>query len=371
MALNDITQSIRDINIRETFNSIKSNKNLKFFLIPIIVILLLPIVWFIYKYFKKLGEEQPYLINGVTTAYHTKENPNPSKTIKDSVFKKITLGNDYSYSFWIKIDNMNYRYGDPKHIFHKGDSNFNVMNPGVWLHPTDNTLMFKINTFNRFTNVNRTKNSLVCQNWNSQYPNKHKFNTNDYPTSDLGDHNFCRNPDGSQYSWCYTLDTNVSRESCLDSNGVNLNYKNAPSMSPPEWNPDKRYNDKQSIDINNVPIQKWNHFVLTLNNKLVDIYMNGKLVKSVELLNPSVPNSNDFHLFSNGGFGGHISNLRYFNYNISASDVYQIYIAGYDSIDIGGRLHKVESQIPTINDVENNSYLQNIVKTTEKISDDI
>merc|ERR1719186_1352983 len=42
-----------------------------------------------------------------------------------------------------------------------------------------------------------TKSGHTCQNWDSQTPNKHRFGS-------LGNHNYCRNPDGEPTAWCYT-----------------------------------------------------------------------------------------------------------------------------------------------------------------------
>ena len=37
----------------------------------------------------------------------------------------------------------------------------------------------------------------------------------DYPSTGLGDHNYCRNPDGEdQGAWCYTTDPNHRWEYC-------------------------------------------------------------------------------------------------------------------------------------------------------------
>ena len=45
--------------------------------------------------------------------------------------------------------------------------------------------------------VAKTTSGLECQMWSEQRPHKHRF-------GDLGEHNFCRNPDGWSGVWCYT-----------------------------------------------------------------------------------------------------------------------------------------------------------------------
>ena len=42
-----------------------------------------------------------------------------------------------------------------------------------------------------------------CQKWTSQTPNRHSRTPSNYPDKGLGDHNFCRNPDGEPRAWCY------------------------------------------------------------------------------------------------------------------------------------------------------------------------
>jgi WD40 repeat protein len=59
-----------------------------------------------------------------------------------------------------------------------------------------------------------TKSGRVCQKWTAQTPHKHTRTPDKYPGAGLGDHNYCRNPDGEPYAWCYTTDPARRFEEC-------------------------------------------------------------------------------------------------------------------------------------------------------------
>ena len=57
-------------------------------------------------------------------------------------------GMEFTYSFWMLIMDIGYNNGKWKHVFHKGnDSSYPNRAPGVWLHPTKNSLRIYMNTF--------------------------------------------------------------------------------------------------------------------------------------------------------------------------------------------------------------------------------
>ena len=63
-------------------------------------------------------------------------------------------------------------------------------------------------------NQSTTKSGYTCQKWTSQYPHKHPNSADKKPGTGLGDHNYCRNPDGSAGAWCYTTDSKKRWEYC-------------------------------------------------------------------------------------------------------------------------------------------------------------
>ena len=59
--------------------------------------------------------------------------------------------------------------------------------------------------------LNKTSSGLTCQNWTSQSPHSHSRTARNYPNKGIGNHNYCRNPDGEPRLWCYTTDPHPSK----------------------------------------------------------------------------------------------------------------------------------------------------------------
>lgn len=58
-------------------------------------------------------------------------------------------GSEFTYAFWIFIEDWSYKYGQWKHILHKGNSSaWPNRAPGIWLHPRENSMRFYMNTYN-------------------------------------------------------------------------------------------------------------------------------------------------------------------------------------------------------------------------------
>jgi hypothetical protein len=84
----------------------------------------------------------------------------------------------------------------------------------------------------------------------------------------------------------------------------------------------------EGCDIKNIPLQKWVHIAYILNNRTVDIYIDGKLERSCVLRGVPKLNDDPVRVCDNGGFFGKISNLVYFRYAMKPDEVYKIYASG-------------------------------------------
>jgi hypothetical protein len=85
----------------------------------------------------------------------------------------------------------------------------------------------------------------------------------------------------------------------------------------------KAYYDDIYIDA--IPIKKWVGVVIRATSQnIVDIYINGNLTKRHKLSNIVKQNYDNLYINYNGGFSGNMSDLKYFNYAIGTYEINSI-----------------------------------------------
>ena len=138
-------------------------------------------------------------------------------------------GIQFTYGFWLLIQGYDYKNGEWKHVFHKGNSSsYPNRAPGVWLHPTKNLVRVYMNTLDNI-----------------------------------------------------------------------LEY----------------------ADVDNLPVNKWIYMNIILDNKNLDLYINGYLKIRKELASLPKQNDDDFWVSMFGGFEGYISNIKYYAYAIDFNEI--------------------------------------------------
>jgi hypothetical protein len=156
--------------------------------------------------------------------------------------------NDYSYSytFFIKIDDIEYKLGKDKEIFSKGERNSKNngnYNPRIILDKRTNNIKILIDTFRLTTKSN-------------------------------------------------THDSNNYTEECV---------------------------------IENIPLQSWFFIGVVLNNKNLDVYINGKLLKSHILEKLPKKSKSVIKYSQKGGFDGSINKLCYYFNSLSSLEILNIF----------------------------------------------
>ena len=84
----------------------------------------------------------------------------------------------------------------------------------------------------------------------------------------------------------------------------------------------------EGCDVKNIPLQKWVHIGYVLNNRTVDLYLNGKLERSCVLRGVPKLNEDKVHFGLNGGFFGKLSNVVYYRKALNPDQIYSIYSGG-------------------------------------------
>lgn len=87
----------------------------------------------------------------------------------------------------------------------------------------------------------------------------------------------------------------------------------------------------ESCDIQNIPLMKWVHIVYVLNNRSVDVYINGKLERSCALQGIPIITNDPVFITSGAplaGFYGKISRTQYFTKALLPNEVNNIYQKG-------------------------------------------
>jgi hypothetical protein len=77
----------------------------------------------------------------------------------------------------------------------------------------------------------------------------------------------------------------------------------------------------EEITISDIPLNKWINVILRCRNTTLDVYINGVVTKSVKLIGVPKQNYGDVYIAMNNGFSGYISNLAYYNYAISTTQI--------------------------------------------------
>jgi hypothetical protein len=112
--------------------------------------------------------------------------------------------------------------------------------------------------------------------------------------------------------------------------------------------------DNKHSDITNIPLGKWFHVIIRLQNRTLDTYINGIITSRLYLINVPKQNYDPIHICNNSGFFGDYSDLSYFNYALPITKIQSM-------VHTGPRLSYSEQHIQSSNSTlsrgSTNNYL--------------
>jgi hypothetical protein len=106
-----------------------------------------------------------------------------------------------------------------------------------------------------------------------------------------------------------------------------------------QGSPNPNVNLLHTCNVANIPIQTWVNLLISVYGRTLDVYMDGKLVKTCVLPGiAKIPATNppSLYITPKGGFDGYTSKFQYWNTPLNPQQAWNVYNSGYNSV--GGKL---------------------------------
>ena len=203
---------------------------------------------------------------------------------------------DYTYSFWIYINDYNQNYGEKKMILERKSSQTGQGEyyfPQIYLGENQNDIHFKISK----------------------------------PGA--------------------TVNSPTKKEDCGEKN---MDFEN-----------NKCVIRHHEIVVQNIPLQKWNHVIMTKSGSTIDIYIDGKLVKTSIMdgtaykPDPDAPITLTGKIETTTGFAGYLSKVLYQAGAVNTREAYQMYKEGYGQGGIGSFFNRFKLKFAFLQDNQEKS----------------
>lgn len=95
--------------------------------------------------------------------------------------------------------------------------------------------------------------------------------------------------------------------------------------------------------IKDFPLQKWTHVVISVNNNVSDVYIDGQLNSSCVFDGFPVVNTDDLYFSLDGGYDGGIAKVVFVNGSLNHGEVYDLYLEG--PVNVSGLWNTIKSNI--------------------------
>jgi hypothetical protein len=104
-------------------------------------------------------------------------------------------------------------------------------------------------------------------------------------------------------------------------------------------------------NVKNFPLQKWVNLIISLYGRTLDVYIDGKLVRTCVLPGVAkVSTKSDIVVTPNGGFNGWTSNFMYWDQSTNPQEAYNIYKGGFGGSLLGNMFNKYRIKFSFLTD---------------------
>ena len=111
--------------------------------------------------------------------------------------------------------------------------------------------------------------------------------------------------------------------------------------------------------INNIPLQKWVNLIVSLYGRTLDLYLDGKLVRTCVLPGVAkVSPESDIIVTPDGGFNGWTTNFQYWSDASNPQEAFNIYKGGFGGSILGNIFNKFKVKISFMSDNKERSSFE-------------
>lgn len=201
---------------------------------------------------------------------------------------------NYTYSIWFYIDDWNVKYGDPKVVFGRMASEVDKTQPCplVTLAPMENNLIVSLAIYPGMDSAPMETGTM-------------ETGTTETGTTETG-----------------TMESGTMESGTMDATSIHR------------------------CMVANIPIQKWVNLLISTYGRSLDIYIDGKLVRTCVLPGVArIESSTPVYITPNGGFSGYTAKFQYWPESCDPQKAYNIYKSGYGASMLAGLLGKYTVKI--------------------------
>ena len=316
---------------------------------------------YLYKKFKdeqKRQKLEPMFIREVT-------NGKKPQQFSGQIIPVSKSGSSYSWSTWINVTDYDYKRKEWKHIMHKGDRLGTNCQPGIWITPDMNNLVIRVATsaggplFTKKIGAPQYFMEMLTSRGPPNDPRVEMISNVSSPGEKVLSKTYKEivkeHSDAKEiiaFVQGDKLDDHttpviyfVVKDDKLINSGKNImppsQLKNfippganlftiRRSKGKSNLNPSMAdiENDGIGCVVENFALNRWIHIVVVTYERSFDVFIDGKLYRSIPLNGYLKDNGGDLFTCQKGGFGGAITQLRVFDRPISVGHVDFLYKCG-------------------------------------------
>lgn len=283
------------------------------------IVTLVAVAIFVYFIYKFIYGSSTFQANIIMNEKVTANDPDEKTYKKNVKLPNIYEGNEFSVNFWIYIAGYKYRNGQRKHIVeighdtnHVGDTNFSTLL--VTLGASKPSLQVRVHTVPSDNTIEGSANLGI---------------------TDCSGGNPANCEGGDKMGFQQITDPNLVSNNNLKDNTLYIKDKRNYFEAFKMVDENSLIDSSNTCDIKELPLQKWINACIVMSGKTLDIYLDGKLVKTCVYKNyfrvDQAGGGPVLSYLQGGaphGFDGQFSRLQVYNTALTPDDIYKNYLAG-------------------------------------------